>query len=436
MTGNGRGTSSAEELSRYYCAKFISDYVKKRYILGYKPLFVLGSGISSSQIPGLSLMAGWFLERIRAFSKHENPEELKPLEELAEALIGGWASRLTAAEFFHMWQETQEGRLWDEFCHELIEGITIGKAKYPRWFPVSERLSSFTTVTKTTQLPLESVLRHTQLSAHSEHPQYICPTKSHLAIARLLSQDGCYVATINFDPLVEFAMEHLQREKEQSKIKAESGNNDTLPLGLNPPDLLIVYSPEDLKRWCSANSSKPVLVKARGDVFRAHCREPACNGSRIPQPLDWYRMSRAQVPWDTCIICGSRKAIRLELLFPGFEIKEAEAAAVMTELRTLLAFRVSVIIVIGLSGQWDEYLLEILFGWANEECIPIVNITTSRRDRPSAFEEFRRLRCPMLKRADAKSLETLEFAKRYIEIDAKSDDIVPCFVNLVLGNAQ
>ena len=126
----------------------------------------------------------------------------------------------------------------------------------------------------------------------------------------------------------------------------------------------------------------PAVVKIRGDVFYAYCTRTECPRSADPLPLHQLKSERREDNPVTsgdegkrlwCPECG-RATLRLELSFPGFERKQAAALDVLTELIGFIGHRLSAIIFVGLSGRWDNYLLDELFALAESVQMPVADV--------------------------------------------------------------
>lgn len=340
-SGGGSRTPSGE-------APFTFDLSRialQGYSEGKIPLFVLGSGVSAGLVPLLHEMAGVLLDMIQ--DEKALPDDMKKQLVAKGTLISeGLATRADAAEFFSLLQESEELEknskgIWQKFCGLLLyDGLTVDRVKYTGLV------------------------------------QPVKTSKAHNAIGKMVAVGACHVLNLNYDPLLYVAMKELRLDYGERK-------------NLN---LIALHSAEDIARYYSSSSKEfqPAVVNARGDVFFARCANPLCPKFRQDQTLDY---ASARPSWDeyrVCPICHL-DSLRVHLSFPGYEAKEQLVIPLLNQYRYFVADQTSILITIGLSGQWDPHLLEILFRWALDYRLHLLDVRLPpQKGGEEPFEQFRR----------------------------------------------
>lgn len=346
----------------------LRETLERSYHLGKSPLFVLGAGISADRVPFIDHMAERLVTLIRDSSQIVKPVKAI-LTKQGESILSHNASRSDAAEFFSTCQleEVKSGmpQIWSRFCEELaVEGLTS---------PGGRRFTGLFRLQTEPDPP--------------DGPQPLSgPSFAHLGIASLLTVNACCVLNLNYDPLLFLAMSHLRHCQPVAGVLPDYFH------------LISLHTDKDIGAYYSSRSSdfQPCVINARGDIFYARCTNDRCPDFGKDRSLDTrYAVHDNDV--FRCVSCHLR-SIRLQLSFPGYETKERLVQPILHQLRDFLGHRVSVIVPIGLSGQWDPYLLSELFEWSLAYSIPIVDVNPIHElpDGPSAFDRFRRRYFPSI----------------------------------------
>lgn len=245
-------------------------------------------------------------------------------------LSSGRATRADAAELFSTLQSETNSALWLRFSKSFL----LGEA--PR-------------------LKIQTGDFQGLASAES--------TPAHLYLAKLLQARLAHVLSLNFDGLTIRAL---------TKI-GSSG--------------VALHNEKQVRAYFCATEGTfhPAVIKVRGDVFYARCTNPLCPASKEEYPLD--RLPPRKETQLRCSAC-SQDTVALQFSFPGFRIKEETAYPILREAMRFLAQRLSGIIILGLSGKWDSYLLDFLFHQAVERELPIFDVKPSGDD-DSVLSSFR-----------------------------------------------
>jgi hypothetical protein len=292
-------------------------------VRGRLPMFVLGAGVSYGVVPLLKDIGAWFVQQL------PNDDQHKKAHSLAQNLATGKASRGEVAELFSLLQsEKEESReIWRRFSEAFLLG------SYPK-IKMGDH----------GQTPFNGLLKAD-------------PSQGHRRLATLAADHAAWVLSLNFDGLT-------------VKALIDGGAAG-----------VALHSAEDVRRYFSAldaSKSIPAVIKVRGDVFYARCDNPLCPAAASEQALDRLKRDPAQSDLR-CPSCHAGQLL-LQFLFPGFRSKEEAAYPILWEARGFLGPRVSAIIIVGLSGRWDRYLLEFLFDWAREREVPVLDVKPNGED--------------------------------------------------------
>lgn len=208
------------------------------------------------------------------------------------------------------------------------------------------------------------------------------PTKFHKIIASWVWGNAAVVLSLNFDGLTRKAVE-------QSEIVASDRER-----------CVILARREEIDRYFFAEASRYngkrqsrlfAVIKARGDVFHATCRNELCPACHKPAAIyDLQRQlerqnelaafdRRARLAEEageqrkavhrqtdeleanailTCSDCGALR--QLEISFAGYQRKEEEAEDLLDGLRERVLPGIGGVITVGVSGLWDDALVEML----------------------------------------------------------------------------
>jgi NAD-dependent SIR2 family protein deacetylase len=321
--------------------KSIPKFIKDRLISQLKydrfPLFVLGAGISKGVVPLLSEIGTWLLNELPNSNIND---ALNRVRKHTTALSENNANRRQVAELFSTIQEinTQYESIWNKFSQGFIR----------------DRL-------EIKDQPFEGLCN-------------VNPSPAHYDLAEILSNFKCYIMSLNFDGLTYKALKEIRLKNDDSTKKGA----------------LVVHSAEEAYQYFTATSKDflPVIFKVRGDVFYACCTEPACPMYKTQYPLD---RSFPQEPISDllkCPIC-SNGTLRLQFSFPGYRAKEEAAYPMLWKIRRFLASRLSAVIVIGLSGRWDGYLIRFLFDLVSERKLLFVDVNPRKQSEVNFIDDFR-----------------------------------------------
>jgi len=321
------------------------------------PMFVLGSGISRGIVPLLSEMAWWFQDRLRT---EDLPSDYLWVRQHAEAINTNKASRREAAEFFSAIQGPALKHVWADFSKGLLrDGLQLADRKFSGLYGTD-----------------------------------VHPSPAHFHLADLLRSKEAYVISLNFDGLTHRALTTNQRTG------------------------LVLHSTSEISNYFTAPTTafSPAVIKVRGDVFYAKCRNSACSLSQTPYPLD--RLSRGA---DNSICCPSCRdsELQLQFQFPGYREKEEAAYPMLWAARKYLGSRVSAIVVIGLSGRWDRYMLQFMFDFAKERSMVIADVKPSG-DAENLIDDFRSQYYPSVPHLDGQS----PVAASYVRIEMSADEFL------------
>jgi hypothetical protein len=344
----------------------IKTYLEAERARGRVPLFVLGSGMSDGLVPSLADMGAWFRDQ---FESTDRLGSMTRAADLAGLLADKTrtATRREAAELFWILQKAKSpdlDDLWTKFSRRFVFGNLI----------VPDR-------------PLFPGVVN------------VTPSRAHDALAGYLRATRAHVISLNFDGLTHKA---LRKDGQPAVILHDLKEVDGY--------------------FCDSTVSDqiPAVFKVRGDAFQAKCTNLQCPRAGIGYPLTqlWLRAEHADCapasPSDTlpfesvaddknrdvldCQTCGSG-TLRLQFSFPGDRTKEDAAYPMLWLIRRYVAQTTSAIIVVGLSGRWDEYLLNFLFDLALERDIPIIDVNQKEIDPAAArpdrvIDDFRLLHFP------------------------------------------
>lgn len=346
---------------------------------GRVPLFILGAGISNGVVPLMSDIGWWLHGRL---SKEESniPKDEIWVVDHARAIASNNATRRQAAELFYALQEQTRQRhadpfhkIWRDFSQGfLVNGLELNKDKWREKFP-------------------------------GLRSKNVKPTKAHEKLAQMLAEPRAYVVSLNFDGLTRMALSNL-----------EQGG-------------LAVHSEEDLRIYFTADTGEfiPGVIKVRGDVFYAQCEGDSCPLSHTEYPLDRF-VSEENDPERQqplrCPIC-SRDTLRLQFSFPGYRAKEEAAHPMLWTTRRFLGNRLSAIIILGLSGRWDRYLLRFLFDFARERDLLVVDVNPGEQDNfLNSFRSTYYSSIPKLDEPD--SIVSAGNEAAYVRVHMKADEFM------------
>ncbi len=324
--------------------------------------------------------------------KYPIPESLRQrLVEQGKRIRARSASRRETAEFFSALQildeEGQLQTLWRDFCQDLAFGIRLPDG---------------------TALP--ALFRLEGDSPETTQPQ---PSKAHGDIAQLMCAGGCHVLNLNFDPLLYLAMEDLRKD-----VGATGPEYNFIALH-SAKEMAAYYASPDI-------TFQPAVTNARGDVFFQRCTNARCPQATTDHALEAHRPLRDRHSLFVCPVCHL-STFRLQLSFPGYETKERLLQPIVAALYDFLAGSVSSIITIGVSGQWDPYLLNLLFKWSMSQSIPLIDVKPGSDSASLYFDRFRSRFFPGMGTDQTKQ------GACYVRHSMDADDFTPTLLKQIRG---
>lgn len=183
-------------------------------------------------------------------------------------------------------------------------------------------------------------------------------TDTHKAIAKLYKAMDAVSITTNFDNLLKDAF-----------------NDTDIFFPLLDTDDFNRYFLNGAELNADSQDTQMIEIQSRGDVFWTKCsgdKNRACQNKNhrcyIPQ-------RNVKHPDDLlkCDRCGSTTEIYFA--FPGTKEKDHEMSTVMGGVWKFLAFRISAVIVVGSSMDYDPVLLKFLQELLNRRSIPLIYIS-------------------------------------------------------------
>lgn len=344
------------------------QYLQQRLVAGAKlarfPLFVLGSGISYGVVPPLKALVSWLRDNLPDTAA-------EGLRNQAQKLSDGQGPRRDAAEFFHALQQPDFDKPWRDFSKGfLTDGLVFSNG----------------------------IWRETRFEGMLK--KAIKPTDAHGWLASLMHEGRAHALSLNFDGLTHKAL---------CEPLAEGGDHR---------HGLVLHRTEDVRRYYCGRDEQfiPAVIKVRGDVFYAKCGNQACPQSREGHPLD--RLGPQCGDSLRCPICNE-ESLRLQFSFPGFRAKEEVAYPMLWEVRRFLGGRVSAIIMVGISGRWDRYLLDFLFDFAQERQLLLVDAKRSGGDDSNLIRSFQQLYYPSV--PEVREQEGAAF----LRVEEYADNLLP-----------
>jgi NAD-dependent SIR2 family protein deacetylase len=360
-----------KELSHADALRAVTERLTHQRILSKVPLFILGAGISNKRVPSLADIGWWLHQRLAELSE-EIVDRDRWIMDHASRLVDEDASRRQASELFSALQKTVEPfySIWNDFSSGfLLDGLDLDPSGWPSRFPGL-------------------------CSGEVE------PTDAHWALATLLQQSEAYVMSLNFDGLTYWALTAC----------GKAG--------------VALHSERQIRDYFAADVKErlPAVIKIRGDVFSAQCEGTACPSAHESYPLDRFRG-----PQDRTLMCPVCKQarLRLQFYFPGSRAKEEAAASMLWEVRRFLGNRLSALIIVGLSGRWDRYLLRFLFDFAKERGLLVVDVKPPDKRCGALIDDFRRLYYPSIPSMTDVSDSLRTQGACFVRIEAKANDFIP-----------
>lgn len=352
------------------------------YGRGRRPLVLIGAGVSSAaRIPLMDDL----LQHLCGLIEPRKGE----LRETYSLLEGAKQSRARSslALLFSALQEAPPAarrvrEVWSRFCLDLVNGsIPVGTAH-----------------------AIPSINEHATAQASSLFAR--APTRAHEWVAKMCLDFGAQCVSLNFDGLTRKAIsnELAKRKPSERCVVLDSASKIISFFGREP-------------------SASPLLrgvLKLRGDIFYASCETSGCPLQSRETPV--YELS-AQPESDNrsadmllaCPECAEER--NLQISFPGYHLKERESEEILAAVNTFVVPSVSMIIILGLSGEWDPALVEFAFTAAQTQDVPVVDVRLKPGDGQSHYiYDVWRTRYPTL---------------RYLPLYGKADEFVDAVTRCV-----
>jgi HD superfamily phosphohydrolase len=178
------------------------------------------------------------------------------------------------------------------------------------------------------------------------------PTDFHQIVAKLVIARQAVAVSVNFDGLTRKA---IRKEFERERVKC---------------DCVVLTSPSHLDGYylgeSPAYAQKVVsVIKVWGNVFHAVCQNPRCpeatNQVAIYNLDTGKRHKVRKEEIAESLVCPECHTPRqLQVFFPGYQEKERQTIQLMQALWRFVAPRIGVVVVAGLSGIWDNVLIEFV----------------------------------------------------------------------------
>ena len=137
-------------------------------------------------------------------------------------------------------------------------------------------------------------------------------------------------------------------------------------------DCVVLTSPAQLESYYLGESTAYVkrilaVIKVWGDVFHAACQNPRCPEAKNHVPICSLEVEKREQLGENeiaasliCPECRTRR--RLQIFFPGYEEKEQQTLRLMEAMWRFVAPQIGVMVVAGLSGIWDNALIDFIAG--------------------------------------------------------------------------
>lgn len=326
---------STFEEKRYYKQKIekFSNYLATEYCKGKIPLFITGSGISKN-VPGMKEMMEKLIKLVESIDIAEYSDIFQKIYKEYKASIGESVSN---ASEVHM----QQSRILT-----YIQNAYLDKKRFVQ----SEDVKLLSNVW--TRFVL-------WLIKGDDDWKGIIKAKSgaaHKKITEFYKEMSAISITTNFDNL----------------LKKAFGNSMNFCPILDRQTFNDYYTSVE-------NDRSYIEIQSRGDVFWVRCTG---ENNRVCPNIK----KRCYVPGDevnakdeiTCKLCGSPAEVYFA--FPGTKEKDAEMALVMDGVWKFLAYKVSSVIIIGNSMDYDPVLLNFVRELIVRKNIPAFYISSYKEE--------------------------------------------------------
>lgn len=188
------------------------------------------------------------------------------------------------------------------------------------------------------------------------------PSLAHEKIAEMYSKANAICLTINFDSLLYKALsKRFDKFDEQGKLKERKAYT--------------YFDPKKCEDFFKrlGNDDVVVEIQARGDVFWAECRKnPLCDVRRERTPLLAFEEFGLGAEDPTKCRCGAPREILIA--FPGTYEKDRIMQEIFSTIWRYLAYKISCVITLGFSGVWDPILIAFISDLLGEREIPLIDV--------------------------------------------------------------
>lgn len=300
-----------------------AELIKGQFNKGLIPLFITGSGMSPD-VPDMTKILWELQSKYNAFKERLGDNELKQ----------------NMDRLFETWKE--HGNKDRSIVGRILNTFQDEKSKlYPIWQQLNEWLLK--EIVKAQPSP-----SHDVVSGLYEKVKAICLT---------LNFDGLLVKKMRIDGKTAFS---IPNEEECEKFFLRSTrSNESLEIQARGDILYLIcqrskregYCPEEGKRQPLWSFLPTEILKDEDKLFEAMSKCPSCGGDRVSY-----------------------------LSFPGSHEKEKDIQEILTIVWRHLAFRVSCVTVLGLSGWWDPLIIAFLGDLLKERNIPLLVVDIKPKD--------------------------------------------------------
>lgn len=301
-----------------------SELIKRQFNKGLIPLFITGSGMSPN-VPNMTKIVEKLRSKYDAFKGQVENDELK---ENMDRLFETWDKHGNKKD------RSVVGRILNTFQDEKSELYSV-------WQELNKWL-------------LEEIVEAQ-------------PSQSHDVVSGLYEKVKAICLTLNFDGLL------------VKKMRTDGKTAFSIP------------NKEECEKFFlrSISSNEFLEIQARGDILYLICqrskREGYCPEEGKHQPL-WSFLTteilkdKNKLLYDMqkCPSCGGDRVSYLS--FPGSHEKEKDIQGILTIVWRYLAFRVSCVTVLGLSGSWDPLIIAFLGDLLKERNIPLLVVDNKPKD--------------------------------------------------------
>jgi HD superfamily phosphohydrolase len=228
----------------------------------------------------------------------------------------------------------------------------------------------------------ESLLAGTLEHGGAPRPLHeLRPSAGHIWAARLAIERKAMIVSLNYDGLTSKAVVEEAHRQDPSRSHVHKAR--------------ILSSAREIRGYFGReeapdSSEVPVpIIKFRGDIFHAVCRNGRCPEHRKPHPLyvllddsgrdlglrasDGKEASGPHPSLLTCRSCG--QTMQLSISFPGVFRKEREIERALSALHEVIGSRIAGVVFLGFSGKWDEGLVEYLVARAARLDAPVLSFS-------------------------------------------------------------